>query len=385
MKKLTVLMLLGLASAAHADITVDVIGDHEISFEGLFQADKNYFSNDFARLDRAPLTPAQIAANTLIDDGNTRRAELIFKGKNVLVDWSVAYDAFANKWLDVFYRQKFGSYSTWRIGQYKQPNSLEELTTTKHNDFISKSLTTNAFAIARRLGAEYATGGEPWTFTGSVFSRELTNNLNKTSGYGARFTYAPMFDVTELYQANQVVHLGISYIDSTPSKDTVRLNVRPEADLSNLRLIDSLALAGTTSAKQVGLEAAYIAGPVKVMGEYVDAVYGRPGKPDYSPESYSVSAVWNVTGDKFGYRAGIYTIPVPENDAGLWQVGARYSRLNANSGGVAGGKEENLTLGVNWYYRLNFKLSANYNMVRSERGLFRNDPNVVELRAQIML
>ena len=104
-------------------------------------------------------------------------------------------------------------------------------------------------------------------------------------------------------------------------------------------------------------------------------------------EKGAVSGVYNLTGEKFGYAAGIYTVPVADTEAGLWQLTARYSKLNANDGAVLGGEQDNLTVGVNWYWRLNFKFMANYNLTRSSsvRTGIDNDPNIVELRAQIML
>lgn len=380
---------LGLASHARADVTIDVFGDYEVIFESLFQADANYFSNDFGSRTGTTLTPAQRTSNTFIDDTGLRRAELIFKGKNARNDWSVAYEANANRWLDVFFRHKIGGFSSFRLGQYKQPNSLEELSATKHNDFIAKSLTTSAFAIARRLGVEYATGGVPWTLTGSVFSRELTNNGQKAAGYGLRATYAPIMNMSDTVsgQADQVLHLGISAIGYNPSKNTVRVNVRPEADLANIRLIDTTNLTDAEGARQLGLEAAYFQGPLKINAEYVDASYSRKTHGDYSPNSWYVSGVYNLTGEKFGYAAGIYTVPVADTEAGIWQLTARYSKLNANDGAVLGGEQNNLTVGVNWYWRLNFKFMANYNVTRntSIRTGIDNDPNILELRAQIML
>ncbi len=380
---------LGLAGHARADVTIDVFGDYEVIFESLFQADANYFSNDFNSRTGTLLTPAQRTSNTFIDDTGLRRAELIFKGKNARNDWSVAYEANANRWLDVFFRHKIGGFSSFRVGQYKQPNSLEELSATKHNDFVAKSLTTSAFAIARRLGVEYATGGVPWTLTGSVFSRELTNNGQKAAGYGLRATYAPIMNMSDSVsgQANQVLHLGISAIGYDPSKDTVRLNVRPEADLANIRLIDTTNLTDVDGARQLGLEAAYLQGALKINAEYVNANYSRKTHADYSPNSWYVSGVYNLTGEKFGYAAGIYSVPVADTQAGLWQIAARYSKLNANDEGVLAGEQNNLTLGANWYWRSNFKLMANYNMTRSSsmRTGIDNNPNIVELRAQIML
>ena len=57
-------------------------------------------------------------------------------------EWVLGYDAKADKWLDVNVKYKFGGNANHfiQVGQYKQPNSLEELSSTKNNDFISKSL-----------------------------------------------------------------------------------------------------------------------------------------------------------------------------------------------------------------------------------------------------
>jgi phosphate-selective porin OprO and OprP len=386
---LPVCLLAGLASSAQADVTIDVLGDYEVVFEGLIQADANYFSNDFGSLSGAPLTPAQRISNTFIDDTGLRRAELIFKGKNARNDWSVAYEARANRWLDTFFRHKIGGFSSIRAGQYKQPSSLEELTSTRHNDFVAKSLTTSAFAIARRLGVEYATGGPPWTLTASAFSRELSNNGQKASGFGTRATWAPIMKMSESVagQADEVFHLGISAVGYDPSKDSVRISVRPEADFANIRLIDTANLTDTEGALQLGLEAAYLNGPLKLNAEFVDARYTRKTHADYSPSSWYVSGVYNLTGEKFGYAQGLYTVPVPDAEKGMWQVAARYSKLNANDGLVLGGEQDNFTVGINWYWRLNFKFMANYNVTRSNnlRTGIDNDPNIVELRAQIML
>ena len=37
------------APAAHAEVAIDVIGGSEVSFEGLVQADGNWFENDLAK------------------------------------------------------------------------------------------------------------------------------------------------------------------------------------------------------------------------------------------------------------------------------------------------------------------------------------------------
>jgi phosphate-selective porin OprO and OprP len=376
--------------AAHAEIPVETIGSHTISFEGMFQLDADYFSNRIVTRSGVLLTPARRTSNTLMDDTGLRRAELVLLGKSGNLDWALGYDAQTQRWLDASVRFKFSS-SSVRLGQFKQPSGLEELTSTRNNDFVAKSLSTSAFALGRRLGVSYtlihplahAAGGE-WSLTGAAFTRELTNNTQKANGYAVRATIAPWLEPTADAAATEnALHLGLSAVRYTPSKDTVRVAVRPEADFANLRLIDSLNLTDARSATQFGLEAAYFNGPFKLVGEYVSARYARRSNPDYSANSASVSAVYNLSGQRFAYAGGLYKTPASSQDQ--WQLAARYSTLDANDGAVLGGKEHNLTLGVNWYFRKNVKFMGNVNQVQSTRLDIENDPAIVELRVQMML
>ncbi len=368
-------------NSAYAQLNIDVIGPYEINFEGLFQADTNRFNNDVRLLSNAPLSATQRISQTLLDDSNMRRAELILRGKGEADDFIIGFDARQNRWLDVNYRRRVGA-QFLRIGQTKQPNSFEELTSTRHNDFVAKAGITSAFAIARRVGAELAGGTDRWAYQVSAFTRELDNPGQRSNGFGGRVTYAPIYKINETFEALHAVHLGLSLIKFNPTDNLVRLSARPEADFANIRLIDSANVTDADDARQYGLEAAYFLKNLKLQAEYVDADYSRKTRPDYSPEGYYLSAVYNVTGEKFVYRNGLFVTPAPLNFSGMVQLTARYSHLNANSGGIFGGKQDIATIGANLYLRNNFKLMLNQSFVDGERGVFSNDPNVLEFRAQ---
>jgi phosphate-selective porin OprO/OprP len=114
------------APVAHAEVALDVIADSEVSFEGLVQADYNDFDSDFANLNSD-------GPDGDDSDNELRRAELVLKGKGPgNIEWVIGYDAKADKWLDTNVKYKFGGNANHYIqfGQYKQPNSLEELSTT---------------------------------------------------------------------------------------------------------------------------------------------------------------------------------------------------------------------------------------------------------------
>jgi phosphate-selective porin OprO/OprP len=374
---LTLALLAALAApAAHAEIAIDSIADSEVSFEGLIQADGNWFSNDIVDLN-----------GTTGNDGRDtefemRRAELVLKGKGPgNYEWVLGYDAKANKWLDVNAKYKFGgngnNYVT--LGQFKQPNSLEELSSTKNNDFVSKAMITNTFGLSRRLGGSYTIGDSNWGVTGAAFGRELTKNLAHGSGYGARGYWAPIND------KGSILHFGLSYVAYDTDADTVRLRARPDADLATARLIDTGNMLDTDRIKTLGLEGMWVTGPFKLQGEYMESDVNRygVGSQDFKGTGGYVSGLWNITGETWGYKGGTPTTPLPNEPAsGMWQVGLRYDTMDLNDSGVLGGKMDTWTAGVNWYWRSNFKFMLNYVKVNSSRQGVDDDPNIFEARAQ---
>lgn len=370
-----------LAGTAQAEIAIDVINGSEISLEGLMQADGNWFDNDVADLN---------AASPAGNDGkdsefDMRRAEVILKGKGGRFDWTAGYDGKANKWLDANIKWKLGT-NYLMAGQYKQPNSLEELTSTRHNDFISKAMVTNLFGVARRVGAAYGDDGTNFGYQVSVFGRELTRNLNQGQGFGGRVYFAPMAET------GNILHFGFSAVDYDTDADTARPRVRPDADQATVRLVDTGNILNADRQRTYGLEGLWVGGPIKVQGEYMRSTVSRTAAttaPDWTGNSWYLYGVWNLTGETWGYKAGLPTTTLPDDPAsGMWQIGLRYDSTDLNDSPVLGGEERNLTLGVNWYWRSNFKFMVNYVKVDSSkyvsalRAELDDNPNILEARAQ---
>ncbi|KAB7765260.1 OprO/OprP family phosphate-selective porin [Xanthomonas maliensis] len=397
------------APAAHAEIAIDAIAGSEVSLEGLVQADGNWFHNDVQDLNGA------IGANGDNSEFSIRRAELVLKGKGPgNVEWVLGYDPSVLKqvtikgttinstgrFLDTNVKYKFGGNANnyLQIGQFKQPNSLEELSSTKNNDFVSKASVTNTYGISRRLGVAYGMGDDNWSVTASAFGRELTRNLAAGHGYGARGTWAP------INQAGNILHFGLSYLNYTADGDILRLRSRPDADLTTVRLIDSGAVANVDRVGVAGAEAMWVTGPFKLQAEYFqeNATRTNNAGPDYTSDGWYVSGVWNITGETWGYKAGVPTTPLPNAPAsGMWQLAVRYDTLDLNDGhvvsngsntpfvdGVLGGKMNIWTAGVNWYWRSNFKFALDYAKVDSSRysattrRLVDDNPSILEARAQ---
>jgi phosphate-selective porin OprO and OprP len=368
------------APAAHAEVALDVIGGSEVSFEGLVQAD--FYSFDTDTIDYGADSSSDLDGEDSLQE--LRRAELVLKGKGPgNIEWVLGYDAKDDKWLDANVKYKFGNNANHfvQIGQFKQPGAtLEELSSTKNNDFISKSSITNTLGTPRRLGFQYNYGDVNWGVTGSYFGRELTRNREHGSGYALRGYWAP------INEAGNIFHIGASYLDKDTDGDVIRLRARPMADMVGTRFVDtgSSGLDRSDRASFVGVEGLWVRGPFKLQGEYMTTNVKRyGGVDDFSGNGYYVSGLWNITGETWGYKAGVPTTGLPDDPAkGMWQLGLRYDTIDLTDGAVVGGEMDSITAGVNWYWRSNFKFMVDYVMVNQEKGVLEDNPNAIEARLQ---
>ena len=119
-----------------------------------------------------------------------------------------------------------------------------------------------------------------------------------------------------------------------------------------------------------------------------------PATGDFTGSAGYSQRLWNVTGETWGYKAGVPTTPLPERPgSGMWQVGLRYDTIDLDDGsviagstptsaprvvGVLGGEMDTWTLGVNWYWRSNFKFMLNYVEGR-QLALLRSTPAPVRV------
>jgi phosphate-selective porin OprO/OprP len=91
-----------------------------------------------------------------------------------------------------------------------------------------------------------------------------------------------------------------------------------------------------------------------------------------------------LTGESFTYSHGKFTRLRPQNPRGAWEVAARYSYLDLDDKGVTGGKERNITIGLNWYAPGGqLRLMSNLIFVSTGEVADDKDPTIFQLRAQL--
>lgn len=354
----------------------------ELSLGGNLQYDFNQFSGEGYN------------GAVLEDDDAWRRQELGFTlRRKGVYDLGVTYDFQAKSWNDVALRVEtkalFGrDLGKVRIGQMKVPLGFEGNTATRAVSFLEASLPTQAFYENRRSGIDWAFERDRYLVNaGYFFESDLLGN-NKGDTAAVRLAWTPR------KAAGDVLHLGLAASQERPDSEvnglgvtvhpSVRWRAKPEAALTAVRLVDSGTLTRVDRIERTGLEALWIHGPWSVQGEYLHQETTRDlGLPSYSADGAYVFGSWFATGESRGYSGGNVANPKPKGRYGAVELLARYSRIDLDSDGIAGGRQSDWTLGANWYLTQYFKFQANYVKTDATRGAFSADPSVFELRAQL--
>lgn len=333
----------------------------------------------------------------LSDGHEIRRARLEMAGKLWKV-WGLKLQLdFAGNGVDI--KDAFISYSglnnvDLKIGNFKEPFSLEELTSSKYITFMERSTPVNAFAPSRNLGiAAYTSFADAVTLSGGVFGSGIESGSDDDgTSYGTtgRVTFSP------IHEEGRVIHLGgaASY-RSTDQNDTIRFRDRFETHVSDVRLVDTADITGVDDIMRYGLEAAGVWDRFSLQGEYIMADVSRESGfgSDVDFDGYYVYGSMFLTDDTRPYKfsSGSFDKVSPSSTVGkggigAWELGLRYSSVDLNDSAIIdGGDQDLLTVGLNWYASKNVRFMANYNQVlEHDGGNFPGaEPAAFQARAQV--
>jgi len=297
-----------------------------------------------------------------------------------------------------------------QVGHYKEPFSLEQLTSLKYTTFMERSL-ADIFTPARNVGvcAFLVAENEMATLAFGGF-RAMGDTppylASDEEGYAftTRATWLPWYD--EATAGRGLLHLGLGYSFRDVSDPTQRIAQRPEVgagpNVVDTRIGSVNTLTDVEHYQLLGPELALVYGPFSFQTEYFAAFYDRTGghaSPTFQGGYASVA--YFLTGENRAYKrsAGCFDRVKPfENffrvrtcdgdvamGKGAWEVGYRYSWLDLDDAGIRGGWCRDNTFGVNWYLNPYTRLMFNYvhSFVSPNADRADVDINVFEMRAQI--
>lgn len=416
---------------------VSANGEHSVNLTGRVHFDTRIVDHSFGSF-------ADRDTQTLGDNFEIRRARI---GLNGFLFKDVAYEVVTNavgssaNLIDTAWMNYgFNKSAQVRFGRFKQPFSLEELTSSNNIDFMERSY-VNQLVPTKKLGVMIH--GEPidnMTYAASVYQNdftEVTNQDNNGREVAGRLTY----NFGKAMSADSVMHMGVAGTNgkyqtalasstntasaaSTTTRATIVGFRSEDRGLANIwraqlggPLLTTAAYGGTADEPMTvqktlgGLELAYANGPLKVQGEYINAKFDASttvssGSGDV--KAYYAEVMYNLTGEKWSdaYKSGAFGGLKPNSTftsnggSGAWQVGLRWSEFDASDVSVSGtnartqnsARGNTVTLGLNWLLNPNARIMLNYAMTKFDSPITPLDvtganssdkETVISLRTQI--
>jgi len=266
-------------------------------------------------------------------------------------------------------------WGTLRLGNQKVAHSMSGATSSISIPFMERPLPTLAFTLQHRLGLGYNFTRDRWGGNITLFGEDPNEDVG-SYGYSTRLYFNPSRSKTH------VLHVGGSLMQLY-SDDDARLRARPESHKTDTRLVDTGVYPDVDLSSSFGLEMAAAKDSFTFRSEFYGAFWDRSEATDNKFKGWFAEGSWFLTGEKSHYREGKFVRPNILRESGGWEIAARFSALDLNDDDVQGGKEENLTVGLNWYSQVHWRFMSNLIKVNAHDGPNDDqDPWILQVRAQ---
>lgn len=297
-----------------------------------------------------------------------------------------------------------------RMGLFKMPFSLEELTSSKYIDFQERSL-ANAQAIGKERGIMLHGAPAKGVYYGAALSNgNGNNNADDNDSKDMIGRLALNFAEIAGYR-DAVLHLGAAFSDGRQPVGDVVPNGRTEG--RGITFFNPAAFTGSkTEVRRSGLETALAKGSIKFQAEAITTGYSGTSAAgvgyDRDLSAWYASLNWLMTVESYAeaYKRGAFGRIRPHANftrrggKGAVELGLRYSRLDAAGftaanpagTGVLGAGMANeadaWSLGAKWIVNPNTRFLASYVHTRfgspvTVSGATVNKENAFTLRSQM--
>jgi phosphate-selective porin OprO and OprP len=304
-----------------------------------------------------------------------RRARIGFRLKDARKRWQfVAEHDFADRTpADAYLELTPREGHAFRVGQFKQPFTLDDANSDKQTAFLEASF-VGAFAVSRRIGAEYARFGSRGTFNVAVFGQRL-DGTSESPGASARGTWLLHKD------DDSVAHVGFSIASESPQSERGSFSTTPGTAFTSLKAASTGSLSDVDRVDRAALEGLWMQGAWSLQGEAAQVIARRDGVADFHGNASSMLLTWSPGGNARVYKRGVANAPSAD-DGMAWELGLRWSAIDLDDDIVSGGHAESVGLAATCYVNSNMRLIANVLRVDTARRGVHDEPLVVGARLQ---
>jgi phosphate-selective porin OprO/OprP len=369
---------------------------------GVFQADGVTFNQDAAN--KRPLPDGGVGK---IENGaDFRRARLgaraaVGNNINAFMQFDFAFPGrptFTDVWVEWTDLPFLG---TVRVGQWKQPFSLEVVSSFRYTTFMERSSLFQAFTPFRHIGiGAYNHADDLMSTWAASYLRTGQDQFGDSlstrggNGFSGRLTRLAWYDEEA---GRSYLHLGGDYFLNVPPNHAIAFRSIPEifvgqnrsdaANTGSAGFAVPLNFDGTPFFVNTGpllevdhvhtfdLEALWVYGPLSVQAEAMTASVDHSATSTSTLHGEYVQVGWFLTGEHRPYDRvngaidrvrpfedffWVRTDGCHEHGKGAWEVALRYSHIDLDDNTVSGGVMDNITFGINWYTNAYTKVVFNY-------------------------
>jgi len=290
-------------------------------------------------------------------------------------------------------------YSGWKqailtTGVQDPPFSLEASGSSSATTFMEDALPVNALSENKNAGLDFLRRTPNHLINASwVFYNPHVQGVSETGqALVARYVYSPIS-----FRGRKNIHVGGSFSYRFLNRNAeVQLRSMPEVATADVYYVDTGDIDDAKTVWRGGLEAAQIRGRFSWQGEVLASrVHRNNADPLQFWGAYFHLSQF-LTNDSRNYDPGSGTFinvvpgtPVGKGGWGAWEVAFRASYLDLTDKDIIGGRESNISLGLNWYLNEKVRLMANaikvLNVDRPGSEYDGLDPLIFAMRAQWLI
>jgi phosphate-selective porin OprO/OprP len=251
---------------------------------------------------------------------------------------------------------------------------------------IERSMMTDAFTAGKSWGVHLfdANKKRRWALA-LVIEDDQDGDYDRydETGYDdLPVAVAGRYTLSPINTDEQTLQLGISATVRDWRENTFRIASRAEVSGAD-RVVRSAEFEADRQTL-VGLEGLYRRGGWQLQGEYMATRVAEVSGPDWDYSGYYVTGSYFFGAAQRRFSKGEFSRFKPEAGAGVWELVARYSYLDARQRGL-GSVAAVSTLGVNYYANSNLRLMLAFLHPDISGSVRHADPDGNALSARLQL
>jgi len=250
-------------------------------------------------------------------------------------------------------------------GHFKEPFSLQDLTSSRFVRTLERAAVVQAFAPARNMGIGFRNNvaDKRLYYAMGIFKKTGDFNDGGVGGEGWNVTLRVAGLAFRNKDKKTLVHVGGSF----SYRNTMSSQFRSRVDIgTGPRFLDTGAFDSDGEIRY-GFEVAVVFRSVTFQAEWIATNVDAPASGDPSFSGWYTEIGWWITGETDNYKIANASFdrvsPGKGNfhdgeggGGGAWQLIFRFETLDLNDGLIVGGVGDAYIVGVNWWLNPNVRL-----------------------------